>query len=205
MRIQYLLLPVCMILFLAGCTSTSVPPVDEYLLSGKAEQCMQKVETDIKCVRLYPVSVADFLTGDRMLVVGENGRVYRARHHLWAESVAAQLGRITRVQLTSRLPDINWYESAAPAERKCLRLLIRVDGFQATLDGYAEIRGNWKLSSAKGVLVAKDRFDQKNPLPKDGYPPMVEALNQGWNLIVNDIARKVAETRIKKNDPDLTN
>ncbi|MFO7818442.1 MAG: PqiC family protein [Thermodesulfobacteriota bacterium] len=192
MRIQYLLFSVYIVLFLTGCSSTSVPPVDEYLLSGKVEQPMRQVETDIKCVRLYPVSVADYLAGDRMLVVGEDGRVYRARHHLWAESVAAQLGRIARTQLASRLPDVDWYESAAPAERKCFRLLIRVDAFQATLDGYAQIRGNWKLFSAKGVLVAKDRFDQKNPLPQSGYPPMVEALNRGWNAIVNDIAEKMA-------------
>lgn len=203
MRIQYLLLIVCMLLFLTSCSSKSVPPADEYLLSGKAGQPIQHAQNDIKCIRLYPVSIANYLTGDQMLLVGKDGRVYRARHHLWAESVDAQLGRVALTQLASLLPDIHWYESAAPAERTCLGLLVRVDAFQATLDGYAEIRGSWKLSAPKGILVAGDGFDRKNPLLEEGYPAMVQALGLGWNLIVNDIAGQIAGTRLKGADSDL--
>jgi len=195
MRIRLFLF--CVIgLFLTGCATASKPGAEEYLLSGKAAKPLPETETDMREVRIYPVRVAEFLGGNSMVILGENGQVHRAGRHLWAEPLSGQLTRTLRVRLADRLPGINWQEESVSGEKDSPVLLVRVDAFQVTETGWAEIRGYWKLSHPGGDLIAKKRFHIRRPLPDSGYPAMVRALNRGWNEVVDDLARKMAKIRI---------
>lgn len=194
MRIRLFLF--CVIgLFLTGCATASKPGAEEYLLSGKAAEPLPDAGTDMREVRIYPVRVAEFLSGNSMVILGENGQVHRAVRHLWAEPLSGQLTRTLRIRLAERLPEINWQEEAVSAEKDSPVLLVRVDAFQVTGSGWAEIRGYWKLSHPQGDLIARERFDVRRPLPDSGYPAMVRALNRGWNEVVDDLARKMAKIR----------
>lgn len=179
-----------------GCAIAPTLTAEEYLLTGRTESPRQQVETDIKAIQVQPVNVADFLNGDQMVIEEDGGQIRRTHQHLWAAPLAAQLRRITRIQLASRLPGIHWHEAAMPAEKHRACLLIRVDAFQVTASGYADIRGYWRLSSATGSLLAHDRFDRQRALTHSGYPAMVKALNKSWGEIVADLAREMARARI---------
>lgn len=195
MRIRLFLF--CVIgLFLTGCATASKPGAEEYLLSGKAAEPLPDTETDMREVRIYPVRVAEFLGGNSMVMLGENGQVHRTGHHLWAEPLSGQLTRTLRVRLADRLPEINWQEEAVSGEKDSPVLLVRVDAFQVTGSGWAEIRGYWKLSHPGGDLIGKKRFHIRRPLPDSGYPAMVRALNRGWSEVVDDLARKMAKIRV---------
>ncbi len=190
-RIQILLLWVAALL-LTGCATTPQPVANEYLLPGKKSDPVQLSDAGIKAICIYPVRVADFLAGDRMILVEESGQVHRTRNHLWAEPLPKQLTRITRNQINSQVQGINCYETTVPAEKDCSTLMIRVDAFQVTKSGQTEIRGYWKISSSNGDLLLKKTFDQKHPLPDSGYPAMVQALNRGWSKVVDELAEKIS-------------
>ncbi|MFP4167936.1 MAG: membrane integrity-associated transporter subunit PqiC [Desulfonatronovibrionaceae bacterium] len=194
MRIRLLFLGAA-ILFLCACSATGSVP-KEYLLPGSRPEAVDKTGTDLTAVRIYPVSLPEFLQERRMVIIGESGRIHRARHHQWAEPLADQLGRIVRVQLAAALPEIDWREASTPGERSCPGLLIRVDDFQVKDSGRALISGHWRLFTPKGDTLVKERFRKDLPLPEAGYPAMVRVLSRGWTEVIWDVARDLAETRI---------
>lgn len=195
MRVLYFV--VCFSVLLAACSSGPKPILNEYLLSEKYGSAIPDPKSDIESVRICAVDVADYLTGGNMVMAEEDGRIIRAERHLWAESLSDQLGRVTRAQLASMLPDIEWYVDFAPEKNDAASLMIRVDAFNVTASGHAEIRGYWRLFSSGRGLLAGDEFNKSIPLPDSGYSAMVKVLNDGWSGIVDKIAKKTAAAATK--------
>ncbi len=175
----------------AGCAATHAPSAEEFLLTAEKPAPLQEAETSIRAVYIKPVRVADYLKGDRMVIVKEGGQISRTSRHLWAEPLAAQLRRTARIHLAARLPEIHWSESEMPAEQPRADLMIRVDSFQATWSGHAEISGCWQMLSPEGRLLEEKRFHRRCPLRHSGYQAMVKALNQCWNEIIDCLARNI--------------
>lgn len=113
-----------------------------------------------------------------------------AREHLWAEGLERQLERRMRANLSQALPDLRVIrDENVPAEALTLRL--NIDQFQGRFDGIAVASGQWQLLNAAGELLEMDNFHSETSLQTDGYPALVRALSESWDLAAERIATQI--------------
>ena len=185
-------------LMLAGlvtaCASTT-PPSNEYLLIDADIMKVETRATEDMFVQIMPVSVANYLAGNEIVLVTEEGQVHRSANNLWAETLSPQLTRLTQQRLEKALPNVTWFGGQRlPAEAIAL-LNIEVDDFYADLKGMVHISGRWQLMSASGVLSASETFYVTESLTSDGYAAMVQALSESWfNDVIDPMANNIART-----------
>lgn len=188
-----------LILTIAGlmtaCAGTT-PSSNEYLL---IDADIMKVETrsiEATFVQIMPVSVANYLAGNEIVLVTEQGQVHRSANNLWAEALSSQLTRLTQQRLEKSLPNVTWFGTQRlPAEAIAL-LNIEVDDFYADLKGMVHISGRWQLMSSSSVLSASKTFYVTENLKSDGYASMVQTLSESWfndviDPMVNDIVQSL--------------
>lgn len=178
---------------LAACATPTVPS-NEYLLMDNGLQKGQIQPTKEKAVRLMPIVVAHYLAGNEIVLITEQGDVYRSQNNLWAESLSSQLTRLTQQRFEKVLPNITWFGGQRlPASATAL-LNIEVDNFYADLNGIIYISGRWQVISALGELSASNTFNVKTELQSDGYSSMVQALSRSWfDQVLNPMVQEIAQ------------
>lgn len=177
---------------LAACATPTVPS-NEYLLMDNGLEKSQLQATKEKAVRLMPIVVAHYLAGNEIVLVTEQGEVFRSQNNLWAESLSSQLTRLTQQRFEKVLPNITWFGGQRlPASATAL-LNIEVDNFYADLNGIIHISGRWQVISALGELSASNTFNVKTELQSDGYSSMVQALSRSWfDQVLNPMVQEIA-------------
>ncbi len=177
---------------MVGC-ATPVSPSKEYLLTDDALSTVKVQSTNPVFIQLVPVSMANYLVGNEMVLVTSEGQVHRSKNNLWAEPLSSQLSRLTQQRLESALPDITWLNTQAFFPQDAYELHIEIDTFFADLDGATTISGRWYMVAKTGELLLSDTFNATAHMQSDGYQSMVKTLSESWSeqvmLITQGIAR----------------
>lgn len=165
---------------LAACSSTSQTQVKQYLLPYPAAVSASETPVMQNAIyRLKSITIPEYLQKQNIILVDNNGQVYQAANHLWAESIENQLEQMTLTYLASRLPEIQWmapsqYQISAPY------ITVNLEKFYASQSGNVSITGYWTLWSQDNKLLLQNRFNYSEKMPKDGYLSMTEVLSTIW-------------------------
>jgi uncharacterized protein len=169
-----------LVLFLSGCSSTEDETTQQYLLPYPAAIVpLDNYRDDLGTIRLKSVTVPSYLQKQNMVLVNENGQVYLAANHLWAESVARQLEQKTVSYLSDRLPKVNWLAPIL-SQVPSAYLSITVENFYASTAGDVTVSGYWSLWGSDNKLMIQGRFNEHNKLDKQGYLEMTKMLSETW-------------------------
>lgn len=178
---------------LVGCAS-STPPSYEYLLVDSSSDEVNVIATAPMQIQMMPVEVANYLSGNEIVLVSKTGGVHRSQSHLWAEALAPQLTRLTQQRLEKTLNNISWYSRQRLPSYAIAQLNIEVDRFYADLQGGVNITGRWQLISAEGEILNTQVFDVTDYLRSDGYATLTQTLASNWiNQVVDPMAKQIAE------------
>ncbi|RNF52128.1 hypothetical protein EBI00_04275 [Marinomonas hwangdonensis] len=177
---------------MVGC-ATPVSPSKEYLLTDEALSTVRVQSTNPVFIQLMPVSMANYLVGNEMVLVTRQGQVHRSKNNLWAEPLSSQLGRLIQQRLESALPDITWVNTQAFFPQDAYELHVEIDTFFADLEGVTMISGRWYMATKTGELLLADTFNATNNMQSDGYQSMVKALSQSWSeQVITNLTQEIA-------------
>lgn len=175
-----------------GC-ATPISPSKEYLLTDEALSTVRVQSTNPVFIQLMPVSMANYLVGNEMVLVTRQGQVHRSKNNLWAEPLSSQLGRLIQQRLESSLPDITWVNTQAFFPQDAYELHVEIDTFFADLEGVTMISGRWYMATKTGELLLSDTFNATNNMQSDGYQSMVKALSQSWSeQVITNLTQEIA-------------
>lgn len=185
---------VCVIAWwLVGC-ATPVTPSKEYLLTDETLSTVPVQQTKSVFVQLMPVNMANYLLGNEMVLVTQQGEVHRSKNTLWAEPLSSQLNRLIHQRLEVVLPDIRWVNSQNFFSNDAYELHLEVDAFFANLEGVTTISGRWYMATKTGELRLSNTFSVAANMPSDGYQSMVKALSDSWsNQVMTAITQDIAD------------
>lgn len=177
---------------MVGC-ATPISPSKEYLLTDEALSTVRVQSTSPVFIQLMPVSMANYLVGNEMVLVTRQGQVHRSKNNLWAEPLSSQLGRLIQQRLESALPDITWVNTQAFFPQDAYELHVEIDTFFADLEGVTMISGRWYMATKTGELLLADTFNATNNMQSDGYQSMVKALSQSWSeQVITNLTQEIA-------------
>ena len=171
------------VVLLVGCAGSSVPPT-QYLLRADPAERSGRVEAPIR-VGLGRLDVAPYLDQSGIVVETEAGQVQAAREHQWAEPLDAGLRSYLRAEISAAL---GYDVSARPAnlDHWDYRVDVFVDRLHGTMAGTAVLDASyWIAPRPAAGDVAQYRFSRSAPLPREGYPGLVDA--------EADLARQLAQ------------
>lgn len=174
-----LLCGLMLVMMLTACSSV-VTPSNEYLLMDTEGYQDKSAQTTKQSIQLMPIIVANYLGGNEIVLVSQQGEVFRSQSNLWAEPLSAQLMRLTQQHLEVLLPDVIWFSRQRLPARPVVQLSIEVDTFYADLNGMVHIAGRWHLFSPSGETLFVRSFQVSDDLPSDGYPTLVKTLSTNW-------------------------
>ena len=135
------------------------------------------------------VQVANYLSGQGIVLQRNDVLLHQASTHLWAEDLGRQLRRGLRQRLAERLPDTRVLDSGNVNDAWHLR--VEVDEFLGRYDGMAVAGGRWQLRDADGDILTIEPFSASVALDSDGYPALVRALGKSWDEVAVDIAQRI--------------
>lgn len=177
---------------MVGC-ATPVSPSKEYLLTDEALSTVREQSTKPVFIQLMPVSMANYLVGNEMVLVTRQGQVHRSKNNLWAEPLSSQLSRLIQQRLESALPDITWVNTQAFFPQDAYELHVEIDAFFADLEGVTMISGRWYMATKTGDLLLADTFNATANMQSDGYQSMVKALSQSWSeQVITNLTQEIA-------------
>ncbi len=181
-------------LILSGC-ATQVETSHEYLLMDTATYQIESEETQAASVQLMPIVVANYLAGNEIVLISDEGKVYRSQTNLWAEPLSQQLTRLTQQRLEKTLPDLSWFVRQRLPSYAIAQMDIEIDRFFADLNGVIHIAGRWQLISPEGDVMLSRVFDVTDTLNSDGYPAMTQTLANNWfEQVVIPMTHDIAKT-----------
>ncbi|MBR7888969.1 membrane integrity-associated transporter subunit PqiC [Marinomonas sp. A79] len=180
--------------WLLGCAAPVAPPSKEYLLLDAKLEQVSALPTSAQSVQLMPVVVANYLAGNDIVLVSKEGVVHRSQQNLWAESLSAQLTRLTQQRLENTLPQLSWFSGQRLPAYAIAELSIEVDKFYADLEGQVHLSGRWQLMSAEGEVWRTQAFYVQSSLNADGYTVLVQTLSLSWfDEVVNPMANQISQ------------
>lgn len=180
-------------LALGGCASS--PSVQEYLMTQPTASALPDQGTP-QITQLQRVQVPTYLSGSAMVLIDEQGQVFRARQHLWAEPLNDQLTRLAWQRLQQRLPQWTWLPPDAVYPKPAARLSLTLSRFEANFKGDSHIEGQWLWISATGDHIECGQLASHWPLAQSGYTGMAQALAQNWSqAIIDTLAQSLASPR----------
>ncbi|MCM2129293.1 PqiC family protein [Larsenimonas rhizosphaerae] len=177
-------------LLLAGCAGSSSTQFHRYTLPD--ESLSANVSTSSQ-EQLQPVAVplvrlADYLSGDGIVMQTSDIEVQQAQGHLWAGNLARQLTRQLRRQLASGLGSAKVLDRPSGGSDT---LSVQLDQFQGRHDGQAVVGGSYELRDGGDNIILKQDFHVTKPLQNDGYPALVRALAAGWQQVAGQMTQAI--------------
>ena len=172
---------------LAGCSAT--PPASQLYVLPAPEATVRAPQTaPILVVR--PVELAPYLDSAGLVYRTSDTQVIQTRQNLWAQNLSAQLTQRLVADLRSKQSQY-WPVQLNPVmtSRGQPMLLVRVEQFNGSYTGNADISGEWTLVDAEGQIQQTQVFRHSVPLDSEGYPALVEALAQGFQQVTSQIAQ----------------
>jgi uncharacterized lipoprotein YmbA len=160
------------VLLLIACAGAG-PLRTRYLLRADVSERAGRLDAPVR-IGLGRVAVAPYLDQDGIVVETEAGQVRAARQHQWAEPLSAGLRSLLRAEIS----DVLGYEiSARPGDRLAwdFTVDVYVDRLHGSMEGTAVIDAGYWITPRVGGEAVEYRFSQSAPLPREGYPGLVDA------------------------------
>lgn len=179
---KYFTIPL-LICFLQGCSS-SVTETRYYQLPviQNTAPVQGQMVIEGKLV-VEPVQVANYLNGNGVVLQSSDVELTVARQHLWIDALDQQLQRQLLNQLASLLPQ---YQVSSLYQTDGRRLQVQVERFHGLANGKAVLSGRYNIVT--GAEQQQYPFYQEIVLADDGYAALVDALGQGWQQVIKQIA-----------------
>jgi hypothetical protein len=179
------------VLLLVACAGSSAPRT-QYLLRAQPAESAGRVEAPVR-VSLGQVAVAPYLDQSGIVVQTQAGQVRAARQHEWAEPLDAGLRSYLRAEMSEAL---GYDVSASPADRAHWDYTVDVyiDQLHGTMAGSAVLDAGYRITPRlRAGDVAEYRFSRSAPLPREGYPGLVDAEAELARQLAQAIAASLRE------------
>ena len=180
------------VLGLAACAGSS-PPHTEYLLRADVPDAVVRMDAPVR-VALSRVVVAPYLDQAGIVVETEGRQVRAARRHEWAEPLEDGLRALLRAEISSALG----YEVSARNSAGIpwdYTVEVRVERLHGTMDGRAVLEASYRIrpGPGRGGEAVEYRFSRTAPLPREGYPGVVDASADLARQLAGSIATALGE------------
>ena len=164
----------------------------QYLLHSEPAERAGRVEAPVR-VGLGRVAVAPYLDQSGIVVETEAGQVHAAREHRWAEPLDAGLRSYLRAEMSEALGyDVS--ASAADRVHRDYTVDVYVDQLHGTMAGTAVLDAGYRITPRlRAGDVAEYRFSRSAPLPREGYPGLVDAEAELARQLAQAIAASLRE------------
>jgi uncharacterized lipoprotein YmbA len=173
---------------LLACGSTQVKTKYYQLPYVDAVPTNHGAAQERQLVVLQSLQLAPYLNQQGIAFQQSPTELSLAKQHLWADDLTSQLQRHLRQSIASQSTD--WVLLPLGA-RASVQLSIQLDRFVGTAEGYALLSGEYQLK--KNTHVVTERFYIEQPLQRDGYPALVEALAEGWQQLSMTIVQQLEQ------------
>jgi hypothetical protein len=187
------------VLLLVACGGSSAPRT-QYLLRAEPADRSGRVEAPVR-VGLGRVAVAPYLDQSGIVVETEVGQVQAAREHQWAEPLDASLRSYLRAEMSTAL---GYEVSGSPADlaQWDYTVDVYVDRLHGNMSGRAVLDAGYRITPrAGGGDVAAYRFSRSAPLPREGYPGLVDAQADLVRQLAQAIAASLGEIGANRPGP----
>jgi uncharacterized lipoprotein YmbA len=175
-------------LFVLACSSPG-PTTTRYLLPTNVPMGTVRMEPPVR-VGLDRVDVAPYLGEPGVVVETEARQVRPARYHQWAEPLSDGLRRFLQAEISNALG----YDVSDDPKQKTSwdrSIDVIIDRLHGNLSGEAQLVARWRIVPEDGVREAVTyRFAATEPLPREGYPGLVDA----EITLVRNLAVAIAES-----------
>lgn len=177
------------LLLLGGCASNETISNQSYLL---AESEQQPIASHSAPLLIVEVTIAPYLDTDGIIYRTSPTELVEARQHNWATDIS-DLVQARTIELLRENQTDYWPIDVDPALNlsNSQRLQVKLDRFNGSYSGNAEVAGEWTLLDKSGAIVKGAAFKQSVPLERDGYQALVSALSDGLNISVIKIAQQL--------------
>jgi hypothetical protein len=178
-------------LLLISCAG-SAPSRTQYLLRAEPKERTGRVEVPFR-VGLGRIAVASYLDQSGIVVELETGQVQAARQHEWAEPLETGLRSYLRAEISEAL---GFEVSAHSGERHSWNYTVDVyvDRLHGTMGGIAVLDAGYRITPQPGAGEAVEyRFSRSAPLPREGYPGLVDAEAELARQLARAIAASLRE------------
>lgn len=175
---------------LTGCAGGTTPMHQYTLPAGPLVS--RAAPASAPAIMVMPVQLSGFLQGRGIMYQTSALELNEARNHLWADDLGPQLDRTLAQALAARLPHARLLPGDS-ADSPVLYATVVLDRFQGRFDGKAVVSGQYRLMNAERLVVMTQPFAYDVPLRTDGYPALIEAMNQGWLQMADQLARSIAQ------------
>ncbi len=123
----------------------------------------------------------------------DTNRLKNANYHLWSGDPGTMLMNLAQYSMV----DIDWtaltrfqFQPLSNSNLPYYQLSWQLDHFNGTMDGTAEIAGQWQLyyhyNDSSSVLLSVNNFSSIKSLDSPGYESLVTLLQDIWREILVD-------------------
>lgn len=161
------------VFIVAGCSSGSYE-ITQYRLPHLSQSAEALCQANKR-----PVFVGDSAAKPGLQLQQDETRWHSARQHRWSTPLAHQLQRSAQRLLL-----------ADNCEGK---LTVWVDDFYGSNDSRAVVAGHWEYKSQDNQTTLEGTFTESMPLKSDGYPALVNALDEAWLNVMDTISLGVGQ------------
>jgi uncharacterized lipoprotein YmbA len=181
-----------LVLLLVFACAGSSPPRTLYLLRADATERVDRSDTGPR-IGLGKVSIAPYLDQPGLVIEMEPGRVQVANEHHWAEPLDAGLRSFLRVEISVAL---GHPVSAGPSLSEwAYAVNVFVDQLHGSMGGVAVLDATYRIVPRAGTGETTEfHFSSKAPLPRAGYPGLVDAQAE----LVRELARAIARSLVER-------
>ncbi|WP_257263243.1 membrane integrity-associated transporter subunit PqiC [Endozoicomonas sp. ONNA2] len=183
-------LAIAAILFLlAGCGAPA-PQTTRYLLAPVPGKTGTDFTASEPIIRLAPVAMDNLMGSHGIVYQTSPTEVLVARHHLWAENISTQLSN--RLLTGLRQGQTRYWpvpDTPLMTTPEVARLLVNVQQFNGSYQGYGVIAGQWSLLDGQGALLKSQPFSFREPLASTGYTALVDALSTATDRLIAELSR----------------
>lgn len=178
------------LIILLGACAGQVSEPSYYLLRGDTSPDSQRLKPS-RDFALGSVSIAPYIDQPGLVLMTGASEMRAARQHLWAEPVHEAVRMLLRQEISR-----NYGEDLLPLppRRDAHLINVRIDQLHGTGDGAARLVAYWWIGNENGVEAAY-RFARTQPLSRDGYAALAEALETLLTDLAAGIARAMHEAK----------
>jgi uncharacterized lipoprotein YmbA len=185
---------------LVACAGSSSPERTQYLLRAASTVQAGRIEAPVR-VGVGRVVVAPYLDQAGIVIETAPGQVRVARQHQWAEPLQAGLRTLLRSEISNALG----YEVSASGARSAdwdYTVDVSVDRLHGAMSGVAVIDAGYRISGRDGADGEIEfRFSRSTPLPREGYPGVVDAHVELARQLATAIAASLRELQQVSSNP----
>ena len=196
-RIRILNWLLATMLVVAGCAGS--PPTPIYVLGYPVDPTPGVIaQADRPVIRLFPVSVPDYLDTRDILIRSGQNQVTASTTGRWAERLSVGMTRALAAALTTRLPDteIIYNQSVVPPAQQ---ILVDVEAFEIKPDRQCLLTALWTLASGDGDRVLRRERDSFIEQAADTSDAAIAA---AISRTIDQLADKIAMRAQSSSTPD---